>query len=125
MMLLNEVYNKGEFACNDENKKRLFEILHAFPQDEPTRKRFITETVGWSGRFGELERGDPEVQDQVGRVFANGTYDLSPLVVVVCREGRSSLGSGLDHLFSVHGNPLVDDGQRSDQDLGWLSRNTY
>lgn len=23
MMLLNEVYNKGEFACNDENKKRL------------------------------------------------------------------------------------------------------
>ncbi|KAK5199255.1 hypothetical protein LTR99_001296 [Exophiala xenobiotica] len=71
MMLLNEVYNKGEFVCNDANKKRLFEILHAFPPDEPTRKRFITETVGWSGRFGELERGDPEVQDQVGRVFAN------------------------------------------------------
>jgi hypothetical protein len=73
MMLLNEVYNKGEFVCNDVNKKRLFEILHAFPPDEPTRKRFVTETVGWSGRFGELERGDPEVQDQVGRVFANGT----------------------------------------------------
>jgi hypothetical protein len=92
MMLLNEVYNKGEFVCNDTNKKRLFEILHAFPPDEPTRKRFVTETVGWSGRFGELERGDPEVQDQVGRVFASGTC--------VCEKGAR------------HSNPL---GRKTDQ----------
>lgn len=76
MMLLNDVYVKGEFACNDENKKKLLEILHAFPREEPTRKRFITEMVGWSSKFGDLERGDAEIHDQVGRVLADGMYPL-------------------------------------------------
>lgn len=72
LMLLNEVYIKGEWECDDPNKKRLIEILHAFPKDEPTRKRFITEIVGWSSRFGEIERGDPELHHEAGRLYAEG-----------------------------------------------------
>ena len=54
MMLLNDVYNKGESPCNEENKKRLLDILHAFPPGEPTRKRFIQEMISWSSKYGVL-----------------------------------------------------------------------
>ena len=59
MMLLNDVYIKGEYECNKENKDRLLEVLHAFPKTEPTRKRFVQEMINWSGKHGEIERGDP------------------------------------------------------------------
>ncbi|ETN40502.1 uncharacterized protein HMPREF1541_04779 [Cyphellophora europaea CBS 101466] len=70
MMLLNDVYTKGEYECTEENKQRLLEILHAFQKDEPTRKRFVQEMINWSGKFGELERGDPELHNAVGKLYA-------------------------------------------------------
>ncbi|KIX10190.1 uncharacterized protein Z518_01271 [Rhinocladiella mackenziei CBS 650.93] len=70
LMLLNDVYIKGEWECDEENKRRLLEILHAFPKDEPTRKRFVSEMISWSGKLGELERGDPEIHHEVGKIFA-------------------------------------------------------
>ena len=76
LMLLNDVYMKGEYPCNEENKKKLLEIFQAFPAEEPTRKRFVTEMVGWSGRFGELERGDPEIHHEVGKVLVEGEQDI-------------------------------------------------
>ena len=74
LMLLNDVYIKGEYECNEENKKKLLEIFQAFPSEEPTRKRFATEMVGWSGKFGDLERGDPEIHHTVGKVYAEGVW---------------------------------------------------
>jgi golgi to ER traffic protein 4 len=70
MMLLNDVYNKGEWECNEANKNRLVEILKAFPREEPTRKRFVQEMIGWSGKFGELDRGDPDLHHAAGAVYA-------------------------------------------------------
>lgn len=52
--------------------ERLIELLHEFPPEEPTRKRFIQEMIGWSGRFGPLERGDPELHHAAGSVYAEG-----------------------------------------------------
>ncbi len=75
-MLLNDVYIKGEYACDEENKKKLLEIFHAFPSEEPIRKRFVTEMVGWSTKFGDLERGDPEIHHTVGKVYAEGKWRL-------------------------------------------------
>lgn len=72
LMLLNEVYVKGEWECNETNKGRLVDILRAFPSGEPTRKRFIQEMIAWSGRFGGLERGDPELQHAAGAIYAEG-----------------------------------------------------
>jgi golgi to ER traffic protein 4 len=69
-MLLNDVYTKGEWDCNESNKKRLVEILKAFPREEPTRKRFVQEMMGWSSKFGDIERGDPELHHEVGAMFA-------------------------------------------------------
>ena len=72
VMLLNDVYNKAEWECNEANKARLLEILHAYPKDEPTRKRFVQEMIAWSGKFGELERGDPELHHAAGALYAEG-----------------------------------------------------
>lgn len=72
VMLLNEVYNKAEWECNEASKARLLEILHAYPKDEPTRKRFVQEMIAWSGKFGELERGDPELHHAAGALYAEG-----------------------------------------------------
>jgi hypothetical protein len=93
MMLLKEVYNGAEWECTEGNKAKLLEILHAFPKDEPTRKRFIQEMIGWSSRSGEIERGDPELHHAAGSVYANegdaysaeshlilGTKDSAPLL---------------------------------------------
>ena len=59
--------------------ERLIELLREFPSEEPTRKRFIHEMIGWSGRFGPVERGDAELHHAAGSVYAEGswaTYDL-------------------------------------------------
>ena len=72
MMLLNEVYNKGEWKCDESNKAKLLEILHAYPKDEPTRKRFVQEMIAWSGKYGDLERGDPELHHAAGALYAEG-----------------------------------------------------
>ena len=52
--------------------ERLIELLHEFPSEEPTRRRFIQEIIGWSGRFGPLERGDPDLHHAAGSVYAEG-----------------------------------------------------
>lgn len=54
--------------------ERLIELLREFPSEEPTRKRFIQEMIGWSGRYGPLERGDPELHHAAGSVYAEGWY---------------------------------------------------
>ena len=71
-MLLNEVYGKGELECNETNKARLLEIMRAYPKDEPTRKRFVQEMIAWSGKHGELDRGDPELHHAAGSLYAEG-----------------------------------------------------
>jgi hypothetical protein len=73
-MLLNDVYNKGEWDCNETNKAKLLEILHAYPKEEPTRKRFVQEMIGWSSKFGELERGDAELHHAAGALYAEGWF---------------------------------------------------
>ena len=96
IMLLNDVYVKGEFPCDNENRDRLVEVFGAFPREEPTRRRFVNEMVGWSAKFGEGdsgERGDPEIHHEVGRVFAEGERSnlylhLAPFLAVCSVEER-------------------------------------
>lgn len=52
--------------------ERLIELLRDFPSDEPTRKRYIQEMIGWSAKFGPLERGDADLHHAVGSVYAEG-----------------------------------------------------
>ena len=77
---LGRVSIESQIDCSELTKafffalctERLIELLHEFPPDEPTRKRFIQEMIGWSARFGPLERGDPELHHAAGSVYAQG-----------------------------------------------------
>jgi len=42
-----EVYNKAGFEVDIRNKARLLYLLRTFPAGEPTRKRFVSEMVGY------------------------------------------------------------------------------
>jgi len=44
---LMEVYNKAGFEVDIRNKARLLYLLRTFPAGEPTRKRFVSEMVGY------------------------------------------------------------------------------
>jgi hypothetical protein len=55
-------------ACSE----RLIELLREFPPEEPSRKRFISEMISWSSKFGPLEAGDPELHHAAGSVYAEG-----------------------------------------------------
>ncbi|KAL2862992.1 protein GET4 [Aspergillus lucknowensis] len=101
IMLVVEVYVKAgwEIVGGDDDaagrarKKRLVELLREFPSDEPTRKRFIQEIIGWSGRFGPVERGDPELHHAAGSVYAedNEPYDAEKHLVLGTSESAEKL----------------------------------
>jgi len=45
-MYLLEVYNKAEIKPDATTKGKLLSLLRAFPPEEPTKKRFISEMIG-------------------------------------------------------------------------------
>ncbi|CAD6591612.1 MAG: hypothetical protein ASARMPRED_005504 [Alectoria sarmentosa] len=49
---------------------KLLTLLRAFPPSEPTKKRFVSEMVAWSGKAGEYPNGDPELHHVAGSLFA-------------------------------------------------------
>jgi golgi to ER traffic protein 4 len=117
MMLLKDVYITAELECNETNKAKLLEILRAFPKDEPTRKRFIQEMIGWSGRFGDIERGDPELHYAAGSIYAEegdayaaehhlllGTKDSAPLLA---RLHYSWYATDSPHLAAIYASRSV------------------
>ena len=55
---------------------KLLTLLRAFPPSEPTKKRFVSEMVAWSGKAGEYPNGDPELHHVAGSLFAEGTESL-------------------------------------------------
>lgn len=73
--LLTDVYLKASWPVNDDNKRRILEILHAFPVGEPTRKRFIQELNNWTTKpeveGSHSERGDPQIHHEIGVILAN------------------------------------------------------
>ena len=56
---------------------KIFALLRAFPRNEPTKKRFVGEAVGWSAKFGEYENGDPELHHVAGTLYAEGWLYLT------------------------------------------------
>lgn len=68
-----DVYTKAGKPVDPANKGRLLNLLRAFPEGEPTKKKFVAEMMGWSTRGGEFGNGDPELHHVAGSLFADGT----------------------------------------------------
>jgi hypothetical protein len=73
-IFLLEVYHKGEVKPDAASKGKLLSLLRAFPKDEPTRKKFVNEMVGWSAKWGEFPAGDPEVHHVAGSLYAESMF---------------------------------------------------
>ncbi|PGH14418.1 hypothetical protein AJ79_03061 [Helicocarpus griseus UAMH5409] len=111
IMLVIDVYNKAEWEVGDDEvgrgrKERLIELLREFPPEEPTRKRYINEMVGWSARFGELERGDPEIHHAIGVLFAqeNEPYDAERHLAIGTADSAETLAR-LEYDWYTHDQP--------------------
>ena len=51
---------------------KLLALLRAFPQSEPTKKKYVTEMIQWSAKFGDYPNGDPELHHAAGILYAEG-----------------------------------------------------
>ncbi|KAJ6024526.1 hypothetical protein N7540_005323 [Penicillium herquei] len=114
IMLVVEVYNKAEWEIvggnNDSEgwsrKKRLIELLREFPSEEPTRKRYIQEIIGWSTRNGPLERGDPDLHHAAGSVYAenNEPYEAEKHLILGTSESAETLAK-LEYEWYTNDDP--------------------
>ncbi|MCJ1312767.1 hypothetical protein MMC25_006443 [Agyrium rufum] len=76
LMMVN-TYGKGEVEVTPESKGKVLAILRAFPSDEPTKKKFISEIIGWSAQFGEYANGDSELHHIAGTLYADSMNSLA------------------------------------------------
>ncbi|KID74943.1 Golgi to ER traffic protein 4 [Metarhizium brunneum] len=72
-----DVYKQAELTPDSTSKGRLLTCLRLFDGEEPTRKKFITEMLAWSSKFGEYPAGDPELHHVAGSIYAeeHDTYE--------------------------------------------------
>lgn len=89
-----------QWSLTIEEIERLIDLLREFPPDEPTRKRFINETIGWSSKYGDIEQGDPELHHAAGTIFAQGMALFNLLSFFVCFPDR-----GLIQCMNIENEP--------------------
>jgi len=70
-LMMVDVYMKAEMKPDSTSKGRGLTLLRLFDGEEPTRKKFIGELIGWSAKFGEFPAGDPELHQVAGTLYAD------------------------------------------------------
>ncbi|KAI9826243.1 MAG: hypothetical protein M1819_007411 [Sarea resinae] len=114
-IFLIDVYNKAELKPDAQNKGKescalgtvhaydqmadgtaigkLFTLLRGFPEGEPTRKRFISDSIGWSSKYGDFPAGDPELHHVAGVIYAEERepYDAERHLVLGTRDSEEQL----------------------------------
>lgn len=86
-IFLLDVFNKSETKPDASSKGKLITLLRAFPPNEPTKKKFVAEMVGWSAKYGEYPAGDPEIHHVAGSAYAEG---MSPRSTDQLRKLRTN-----------------------------------
>ncbi|KAI5291902.1 hypothetical protein KEM52_000043 [Ascosphaera acerosa] len=112
IMLVRDVYVKAEWDCDHEGveqegrMKRLIDLLWAFPYEEPTRKRFLSEMITWSADFGDYETGHPTLHWHIGKLAAE---DQEPYEaeshLALANERAPELLADLEHEWYTHNEP--------------------
>ncbi|RDA88350.1 hypothetical protein CP532_5625 [Ophiocordyceps camponoti-leonardi (nom. inval.)] len=70
-IMLVDVYVQAQLRPDAESKGRLLTCLRLFEAGEPTRKRFISDMMSWSAKFGDYPAGEPELHHVVGSLYAD------------------------------------------------------
>ncbi|KIH87950.1 hypothetical protein SPBR_05127 [Sporothrix brasiliensis 5110] len=66
-----DVYQQAELTPDAISRGRVLTCLRLFDSGEPTRKKYITEAIAWSAKFGEYPAGDPELHHVIGSLYAD------------------------------------------------------
>ncbi|EJP64484.1 DUF410 domain-containing protein [Beauveria bassiana ARSEF 2860] len=92
-VMLVDVYKQAALKPDATNKGRLLTALRLFDGEEPTRKKFITEIVAWSSKFGEYPAGDPELHHVAGSLYAaeHETYEAEKHLILGTRDSAEVL----------------------------------
>ncbi|KAG4028100.1 hypothetical protein MFRU_024g00700 [Monilinia fructicola] len=92
-LFLLEVYNLSAQPCDSASKGRLLTLLRAFAPEEPSRKRFIAETIGWSSKTSAYPAGDPELHHVIGSLYADEgeAYDAERHLVLGTKDSAEVL----------------------------------
>ncbi|KAG8415946.1 hypothetical protein J3459_013906 [Metarhizium acridum] len=88
-----DVYKQAELTPDSASKGRLLTCLRLFDGEEPTRKKFITEMLAWSSKFGEYPAGDPELHHVAGSIYAeeHDTYEAERHLVLGTKDSPEVL----------------------------------
>ncbi|KAM4056169.1 hypothetical protein HRG_003090 [Hirsutella rhossiliensis] len=92
-VMLVDVYRQAELAPDSAAKGRLLTCLRLFDAQEPTRKKFIGEMIGWSAKFGEYPAGDPELHHVAGSLYAeeHETYEAEKHLLLGTKDSPAVL----------------------------------
>ncbi|EKD14889.1 uncharacterized protein L3040_003895 [Drepanopeziza brunnea f. sp. 'multigermtubi'] len=69
-LFLIDVYKQAGLNPDSSSKGKLLTLLRLFDSEEPTRKKFIAEMIGWSAKCGEYPAGEPELHHVAGSLYA-------------------------------------------------------
>ncbi|KJZ74207.1 hypothetical protein HIM_06438 [Hirsutella minnesotensis 3608] len=92
-VMMMDVYKQAELKPDSAAKGRLLTCLRLFDGQEPTRKKFITEMISWSSKFGEYPAGDPELHHVAGSLYAeeHETYEAERHLILGTKDSPEVL----------------------------------
>ncbi|KAI1763030.1 DUF410-domain-containing protein [Hypoxylon sp. FL1150] len=92
-VLLVDTYKQAELKPDSASKGKLLTCLRLFDSEEPTRKKFIGEIIGWSSKYGEYPAGDPELHHVAGSLYAeeHEPYDAEKHLILGTKDSAEVL----------------------------------
>ncbi|KAG5946424.1 hypothetical protein E4U22_001930 [Claviceps purpurea] len=92
-IMMMDVYKQAELKPEAAAKGRILTCLRLFDAEEPTRKKFISEAVGWSAKFGDFPAGDPELHHVAGSLYAeeHDTYEAERHLLLGTKDSPECL----------------------------------
>ncbi|CAK7267305.1 hypothetical protein SEPCBS119000_002474 [Sporothrix epigloea] len=93
-LFLVDVYTQASLKPDATSRGRILVCLRLFATEEPTRKKFISEAIAWSSKFGEYPAGDPELHHVVGSLYASEhePYEAEHHLLTGTKDSPSVLG---------------------------------
>ncbi|TQS32208.1 hypothetical protein Golomagni_07483 [Golovinomyces magnicellulatus] len=92
-IMMVDVYKQAEVKPDATSKGRVLTCLRLFDSEEPTRKKFISESVAWTSKFGEYPAGDPEIHHVAGSLYAeeHEAYDAERHLILGTKDSAEVL----------------------------------
>ncbi|CAM1508324.1 Fc.00g051720.m01.CDS01 [Cosmosporella sp. VM-42] len=105
-VMMVDVYKQAELKVDAEAKGRLLTCVRLFDPEEPTRKKFVGEMIGWSAKFGEYPAGDPELHHVAGSLYAeeHDTYEAEKHLLLGTKDSPEVL-TKMEYAWYREGEP--------------------